>query len=179
MDLVTKDFTIAIVGIIVAGSTKHNHSTLLFLQIDRSASKSFLGLIIGAFSLGQLIFAPFFGIWSNYRPITEPWIVCLVFFICGNLLYVFAEAFDDNQQWILLVARFIAGIGAGKKIPKGCLHPLFYLYIFLADITIIRSYCTTASLEEERITVMSFLAAMQALGFILGPGMNNELDTSI
>ena len=53
------------------------------------------------------------------------------------------------------------------------------MIILLADITIIRSYCSTASLEEERITVMSFLSAMQALGFILGPGITYELHACV
>ena len=35
-----------------------------------------------------------------------------------------------------------------------------------------RSYCSAASQEEERNTVMSFLSAVQSTGFILGPGMH-------
>ena len=36
-------------------------------------------------------------------------------FICGNLLYVFADAFEDIPKWILLISRFIVGVGAGKE----------------------------------------------------------------
>jgi len=39
-----------------------------------------------------------------------------------------------------------------------------------------RSYCSSASREDERNTVMTFLSAMRGLGYILGPCMT-LLDT--
>jgi len=83
------------------------------LQIDDSASESFLGLIIAAFSLGQLLASPVFGLWSNYRPVIEPLILSLLIYSGGSLLYTYAEAFTDMEKWILFISRFIIGIGAG------------------------------------------------------------------
>ncbi|XP_065884613.1 major facilitator superfamily domain-containing protein 8-like isoform X2 [Dysidea avara] len=124
-------------------------------KIDDSASESFLGLIIAAFSMGQLIFSPLLGIWSNYRPLTEPLIISFIIYIFGNLLYIFAEAFKDIDKWILLASKFTVGAGA-------------------AHVAIMRSYCSAASLEDERNTVMSFLSALQILGYSIGPGMMYE-----
>jgi len=87
---------------------------LCITQIDDSASESFLGFIIAAFSVGQLIFSPLLGIWSNYRPLSEPLIVSFIIYIFGNLLYIFAEAFKGVDKWILLASKLFVGAGAGK-----------------------------------------------------------------
>ena len=42
---------------------------------------------------------------------------------------------------------------------------------FAANSAIMRSYCSAASYEDERNTVMSILSAAQAIGFTLGPGI--------
>ena len=47
-----------------------------------------------------------------------------------------------------------------------------YVLLFTANIVVLRTYCSEASWENERTTVMSFLTAMQAIAFILGPGDN-------
>ena len=87
--------------------------SIVSLQIDDSASESFLGLIIAAYSIGTLVAAPVFGVWSNYRPVAEPLVFSLIIFSGGNLLYVYAEAFSDVEGWILFTSRCIVGIGSG------------------------------------------------------------------
>lgn len=57
--------------------------------------------------------APLFGVWSNYRPVSEPLVASLVVYSGGNLLYVYAENFSDNERWILFASRFIVGVGSG------------------------------------------------------------------
>ena len=47
--------------------------------------------------------------------------------------------------------------------------------LFIGNIVVLCSYCSAATWENERITVMSFLTAMQALGFILGPGTQSTI----
>ena len=42
---------------------------------------------------------------------------------------------------------------------------------FPGNIALARSYMAGATMENERNTAMSLLASMQALGFILGPGL--------
>lgn len=49
-----------------------------------------------------------------------------------------------------------------------------YLWIktcILGNIALARTYMSAATLETERNMAMSLLASMQALGFILGPGV--------
>ena len=84
------------------------------IQIDDSAAESFLGFIVAAFSFGQLLTSPLIGVWSSYRPIKEPLIITLIVSTSGNLLYSYAEAFEDDGKWILMLGRFIMGLGAGR-----------------------------------------------------------------
>ena len=65
---------------------------------------------------------------------------------------------------------YSAGLSLVQEQVKKQQNFLFYTLIFLlANNAIMRSYCSTASREDERNTVMTFLSAMRALGFILGP----------
>ena len=83
------------------------------LQIDDTSSVSFLGVIVAAYSLGSLLAAPLFGLWSSYRAVSEPLIFSLIVYSIGNLLYVYAENFTDNEKWILFASRLIVGVGSG------------------------------------------------------------------
>jgi len=46
-----------------------------------------------------------------------------------------------------------------------------YIINVVAHIAIMRSYCSAASLENERDTVMSFLSSLMILGYSIGPGL--------
>ena len=48
---------------------------------------------------------------------------------------------------------------------------VFLFLCVLGNIALARSYMAAATMEAERNTAMSLLASMQALGFILGPGV--------
>ena len=85
-----------------------NHS----LQMDDSASESFLGVIAAAYGLGAVLAAPLFGVWSNYRPVSEPLIFSMMLYCSGNLLYVYAESFTNNEKWILFTSRYLVGSGS-------------------------------------------------------------------
>ncbi|KAJ8371687.1 hypothetical protein AAFF_G00303270 [Aldrovandia affinis] len=69
-------------------------------KIDRSASATFLGWVVAAFSLGQMVASPLFGLWSNHRPCREP-------LACSILINVAANDY-------MLMARVCVGFGAGN-----------------------------------------------------------------
>jgi len=96
------------------------------LQIDHSASKSFLGFIVASFSFGQLLTSPLIGMWSNYRPIKEPLVITLLISTGGYLMYSYAGALEHVGKWVLITSRFIMGLAAGKSVYL-CLH-FFLLY---------------------------------------------------
>ena len=49
-----------------------------------------------------------------------------------------------------------------------------FIICFTANTAVMRSYCSAASYEDERNTVMSILSTVQATGFILGPGTSSS-----
>ena len=89
--------------------------TLIF-QIDYShASATFLGWVVAAYSFGQLVGSPVFGITADYVPTIIPLIVSLVISIIFNILYSYCGAFQDGDAgWVLLVSRALVGFGAGE-----------------------------------------------------------------
>lgn len=96
----------------------------LFCQVDPSATASFLGYVVAAYSLGQLVASPFFGVWSNHRPVREPLVVSTIINVAANIVYAYANAFPAGKKWALLVSRAFVGFGAGEgihRMPQGVL----------------------------------------------------------
>ena len=85
-------------------------------QVDPSATASFLGYVVAAYSLGQLVASPFFGVWSNYRPVREPLVVSTIINVAANIVYAYANAFPSDKKWVLLVSRAFVGFGAGERL---------------------------------------------------------------
>lgn len=119
-------------------------------KVDPTADASFLGWVIAAFSLGQMLMAPLFGWWSNHRPRREPLLVSLVLAAAAHCLYAYVHAPASHRKYCLLLARALAGVGAG-------------------NVAVVRSYIAGATSLQERTGAMANTSACQALGFILGP----------
>lgn len=90
-----------------------------FLQeIDKTTSTDFLGWIVSAFSVGQLIASPLFGYWANRINCHKiPIVTCLLITTAGNVLYMYLESFKyvdfaSPKVW-MMASRFIMGVGAG------------------------------------------------------------------
>ncbi|XP_062991337.1 major facilitator superfamily domain-containing protein 8 [Elgaria multicarinata webbii] len=119
-------------------------------QVDKTADESFLGWIIAAYSIGQMIASPFFGIWSNYRPRREPLVVSTAISVAANCLYAYVHLPASHNKYLMLVARALVGFGAG-------------------NVAVVRSYIAGATSLTERTSAMANTSACQAVGFILGP----------
>ena len=85
-------------------------------QVDPTATASFLGYVVAAYSLGQLVASPFFGVWSNYRPVREPLVVSTIINVAANIVYAYGNAFPSGKKWVLLVSRAFVGFGAGESL---------------------------------------------------------------
>lgn len=121
-------------------------------RIDDSANASFLGWVVAAYSLGQMVASPIFGLWSNYRPRREP-LVCSIFInLSANIYYAYAYLPKTNNKFHMLMARAFVGFGAG-------------------NVAVVRSYVAGATSLKERTSAMANMSACQALGFILGPAL--------
>uniref|UniRef100_A0A3B4U9T9 Major facilitator superfamily domain containing 8 n=1 Tax=Seriola dumerili TaxID=41447 RepID=A0A3B4U9T9_SERDU len=121
-------------------------------KIDDSANASFLGWVVAAYSLGQMVASPIFGLWSNYRPRREP-LVCSIFInLSANIYYAYAYLPKTNNKFHILMSRAFVGFGAG-------------------NVAVVRSYVAGATSLKERTSAMANMSACQALGFILGPAL--------
>ncbi|XP_032438985.1 major facilitator superfamily domain-containing protein 8 isoform X1 [Xiphophorus hellerii] len=121
-------------------------------KIDSSADASFLGWMVAAYSLGQMVASPLFGLWSNHRPRREP-LVCSIFInLAANIYYAYAYLPKTNNKYHMLMSRAFVGFGAG-------------------NVAVVRSYVAGATSLNERTGAMANMSACQALGFILGPAL--------
>lgn len=83
----------------------------------------FLGLAVSVNSAGSFLASPLFGWWADKRSTREVLLCTLVLMVIGNVMYSLAF-----NVWLLLAARFIVGIAAGKKTLDS-LHLLYLLTI--------------------------------------------------
>ncbi|KAJ8382452.1 hypothetical protein SKAU_G00032300 [Synaphobranchus kaupii] len=128
-----------------------------FLQkVDKSASASFLGWVVAAYSLGQMVASPLFGLWSNHRPRREPLVCSILINVAANILYAYVSLPPSHNKYYMLMARTLVGFGAG-------------------NVAVVRSYVAGATSLSERTGAMANMSACQALGFILGPALQAGL----
>uniref|UniRef100_A0A1A8KFK7 Major facilitator superfamily domain containing 8 n=1 Tax=Nothobranchius kuhntae TaxID=321403 RepID=A0A1A8KFK7_NOTKU len=121
-------------------------------KVDSSADASFLGWMVAAYSLGQMVASPLFGLWSNHRLRREP-LVCSIFInLAANIYYAYAYLPRTNNKYHMLLSRAFVGFGAG-------------------NVAVVRSYIAGATSLKERTGAMANMSACQALGFILGPAL--------
>ncbi|XP_022526012.2 major facilitator superfamily domain-containing protein 8 [Astyanax mexicanus] len=125
-------------------------------KFDDTADASFLGWVVAAYSLGQMVASPLFGLWSNHRPRREP-LVCSIFFnVSANIYYAYIYLIPSYNKYHMLLARAFVGFGAG-------------------NVAVVRSYVAGATSLKERTSAMANMSACQALGFILGPALQAAL----
>lgn len=121
-------------------------------KVDASADATFLGWVVAAYSLGQMIASPLFGLWSNHRPRREP-LICSIFInLSANIYYAYVYLPKTENKYHMLMSRAFVGFGAG-------------------NVAVVRSYVAGATSLKERTGAMANMSACQALGFILGPAL--------
>ncbi|XP_030578500.1 major facilitator superfamily domain-containing protein 8 isoform X2 [Archocentrus centrarchus] len=121
-------------------------------KTDDSADASFLGWVVAAYSIGQMVASPIFGWWSNHRPRREP-LVCSIFInLAANIYYAYAYLPKAHNKYHILMSRVFVGFGAG-------------------NVAVVRSYVAGATALRERTGAMANMSVCQALGFILGPAL--------
>lgn len=106
-----------------------------------------IGLLLGSFSLMQLIFSPILGRWSDRvgrRPVL---IVSILGTALGFLVLGLA-----NTLWMLFLGRIIDGISGGN---------ISTAQAYIADVTPL----------EKRSSAMGIIGAAFGLGFMLGPAL--------
>ncbi|KAM4042997.1 major facilitator superfamily domain-containing protein 8-like isoform 2-T2 [Anomaloglossus baeobatrachus] len=120
----------------------------LYLQ-SLDAQPFFLGLVLSAFSLTELLSGPMFGYWSDRTGKTKSVILLSnCFEIAGNFMY-----FVGISKWFLLGSRLVAGVGAGAGAS-------------------IFGYLTRCSSTKDRVPVFAMAMACRQAGLLIGPAFN-------
>lgn len=116
-----------------------------------------MGLIVAANPLGQMIFSPLFGWWSNkIGTIRLPLLCSLALFTFASGLYSSLEMRPDHVKYWMLISRFLIGVSS-------------------ANIAVCRSYLSAATRLSERTKAVSMVSLAQVLGFIVGPGLQTAV----
>lgn len=123
-------------------------------QLDPAAGKEFMGYVVAANPIGQMLFSPLFGWWGNRTKSVRVQLFCsIAVFALASAMYSSLEmmAVDSVKYW-MWISRFLVGVGS-------------------ANITLCRSYLSAATRLRERTGAVSMVSLAQVLGFIVGPAL--------
>ncbi|CAF1181812.1 unnamed protein product [Adineta steineri] len=103
-----------------------------FLQIiDTTSEATFLGWLVAAFSIGQLIASPLIGYITNQtNKNTMPLVISTALIAASNILYAYVQSINNvgmSNKWWLMLSRFIMGIGAGLYLLH-LIRSMRYIY---------------------------------------------------
>lgn len=122
-------------------------------KLDKDAGKEFMGYVVAANPLGQMLFSPLVGWWGDRRgSIRLPLLSTLALFTFASGLYSVLEIVPGDQKMYMIAARFLVGVSS-------------------ANIAVARSYLSAATKFVERTHAVSMVSLAQVLGFVVGPGL--------
>ncbi|XP_047495157.1 major facilitator superfamily domain-containing protein 8-like [Penaeus chinensis] len=134
-------------------------------ELEPSLEKQSLGWVVAANPFGQMIASPLLGLWGNKSgSIRWACITTVIVFILGNAMYSMLHLFQGlsylSSFYAMIVSRFIVGISS-------------------ANVTLCRSYLAGSTTLKERTVGIAIIAAAQALGFVVGPGIQTVVTIAI
>ncbi|KAK9874783.1 hypothetical protein WA026_005589 [Henosepilachna vigintioctopunctata] len=122
-------------------------------RLDPLAGKEFMGYVVAANPLAQMIFSPLAGWWSNrLGSVRIPVVLSLIIFAVSSAMYSSIELLTDHRKYWMLVSRFLVGISS-------------------ANVAICRSYLAAATRYSERTGAVTMISLAQVIGFIMGPAI--------
>ena len=111
-----------------------------------------LGLITGVFALGQLLFAPVWGRWSDRTGRRPLLLMGIAGYAVAQVLFGLA-----TSLWLLYLARILGGTLSSSALPVAA--------AYVADMTT----------EQDRGRGMASLGTATSLGFVVGPALGGLL----
>ena len=124
---------------------------LPFYATHFGANALVVGILISAFSVAQLISAPFWGRLSDTRGRRPAIITGLVISAVAYVIFAFAQSIP-----LLLLSRVIQGLGGGT-------------------IGVVQAYVADASPSKDRAKSLGWLSAVTSLGAVVGPALGSVL----
>jgi DHA1 family multidrug resistance protein-like MFS transporter len=119
---------------------------------SRQAVTMHVGLLTGAYALGQLFFAPVWGRLSDRTGRRPLLLIGIAGYVVAQVLFGLA-----TSLWLLYAARILGGILSSAALPISA--------AYVADMTT----------EEGRGPGMAWLGTATSLGFVVGPALGGML----
>jgi DHA1 family multidrug resistance protein-like MFS transporter len=120
--------------------------------VSRQAVVMHVGLLTGVYALGQLIFAPVWGRWSDRTGRRPLILIGIAGYVTAQVLFGVA-----TSLWLLYAARILGGMLSSATLPVSA--------AYVADMTT----------DEERGRGMAWLGTAVSLGFVVGPALGGTL----
>ncbi|HVA56753.1 MAG TPA: MFS transporter [Gemmatimonadaceae bacterium] len=115
------------------------------------ATGAAIGMLIGAFSVAQLVSAPFWGRFSDRRGRRPTLVIGLFTSAVSYLIFAFANSF-----WLLVVSRVVQGFGGGT-------------------VGVVQAYVTDLAAPDDRAKSLGWLSAATSFGAVVGPAAGSLL----
>jgi DHA1 family multidrug resistance protein-like MFS transporter len=109
-------------------------------------------LLTAVYPMGQLVFAPIWGRWSDRTGRRRPLLMGLAGYVIAQILFGLA-----TSLWLLYAARILGGILSSATLPVSA------------------AYVADATTEGERGRGMAWLGTATSLGFVVGPALGGLL----
>src|SRR5690606_19898703 len=104
-----------------------------------------VGVLVSAYSVAQLLSAPFWGRVSDRRGRRPALLIGLTFSVLAYVIFSYA-----TSLWLLLLSRVVQGAGGGT-------------------VGVIQAYVADASEPEHRARSLGWISAATNLGVAIGP----------
>lgn len=118
----------------------------------RQAIVMHVTLLTAVYPLGQLVFAPLWGRWSDRTGRRPLLLMGMAGYVIAQVLFGLA-----SSLWLLYAARIAGGILSSATLPVSA------------------AYVTDATSERERARGMAWLGTATSLGFVVGPALGGLL----
>jgi multidrug resistance protein len=115
------------------------------------ATSAEIGILIGAFSVAQLVSAPLWGRLSDRHGRRPTLLAGLLLSAASYLVFAFANSF-----WLLCLSRVVQGFGGGT-------------------VGVVQAYVTDLAAPEDRAKSLGWLSAATSLGAVVGPAAGSLL----
>ena len=111
-----------------------------------------VALLTAAYPLGQLVFAPVWGLWSDRTGRRPLLLMGMAGYVIAQILFGLA-----TSLWLLYAARMLGGILSSATLPVSA------------------AYVADETTDVERGRGMAWLGTATSLGFVVGPALGGNL----
>eukprot|EP00795_Rhopilema_esculentum_P004346 gene4346-20563_t len=112
-------------------------------KVDQEVNAQFLGLVVGGYSIFQVIGSVVLGAWCQYRPAIEPLLAGASLRFIGNVIYVCAENYPGyDGKMLILLARITVGFSAGDLLKpnlRAALVTIIAFFVILYNVSTIQT----------------------------------------